>query len=151
MDNPDGTVTRGPGPETASGGAALPQDRAPRLLLLSQRVWTCGERRLVRAGFNGATVEHLVVRALPCRGDRLGAAARHRADEVGRPCAARPDQRRVPAAEHAEARVLLQLGTGVGDVEVAHGQLANPVRWPERRVLHPLHRQLVWVVAERRP
>src|SRR3984957_15258319 len=56
----------------------------------------------------------------------------------------------MPAAEHAEARVLLQLGPGVGDVEVAHGELADPVRGPERRVLHPLHRQLVRVVAERR-
>src|SRR5580704_16358311 len=106
MDNPDGTVTRGPGPETASGGAALPRaprpaPRAPRpaLVAVISAAWRRRGPGLVCAGLHGGTVEQLVVRDFARRGDRLGAAARHRADEVGRPCAACPDQRRVPAAE----------------------------------------------------
>ena len=46
--------------------------------------------------------------------------------------------------------VQLELGAGVGDVEVAHRQLADPVGRPERGGLHALHRQLVRVVGERR-
>ena len=53
-------------------------------------------------------------------------------------------------AEHADAGVVLQLGPGVGDVEVAHGQLADPVGRAERGVLGPLHGELVRVVAEGR-
>ena len=63
---------------------------------------------------------------------------------------AAPISARVGAADHAEARVLLQLGARVGDVEVAHGQLADPVDRAEGGVLGALHGQLVRVVAEGR-
>ena len=46
------------------------------------------------------------------------------------------------------AGVDLELGAAVGDVEVAHGQLADPVERAEGGVLDALHRQLVGVVAE---
>ena len=44
--------------------------------------------------------------------------------------------------------VQLELGARVGDVEVAHGELADPVGRAERGVLGALHRQLVRVVGE---
>ena len=47
--------------------------------------------------------------------------------------------------------VQLELRARVGDVEVAHGELADPVGRPERGVRGALHRQLVGVVGERRP
>ena len=46
------------------------------------------------------------------------------------------------------AGVDLELGAAVGDVEVAQGELADPVERAEGGVLHALHRQLVGVVAE---
>ena len=46
--------------------------------------------------------------------------------------------------------VQLELGARVGDVEVAHGELADPVGRAEGGVLGALHRQLVRVVGERR-
>ena len=46
--------------------------------------------------------------------------------------------------------VQLELGARVGDVEVAHRELADPVGRAERGVLGALHRQLVRVVGERR-
>jgi hypothetical protein len=47
--------------------------------------------------------------------------------------------------------VRLELGARVGDVEVAHRELADPVGRPEGRVLGPLHRQLLRVVGEASP
>ena len=44
--------------------------------------------------------------------------------------------------------VQLELGAGVGDVEVAHGELADPVGRAEGGVLGALHRELVGVVGE---
>ncbi len=52
------------------------------------------------------------------------------------------------APDQAQPRILLELGAGVGDVEVAHGQLADPVDRTEGRVVGALHGQLVRVVAE---
>ena len=49
------------------------------------------------------------------------------------------------------ARVELELGARVGDVEVAHRELADPVGRTEGSVLGALHRELVGVVGERRP
>ena len=46
--------------------------------------------------------------------------------------------------------VQLELGARVGDVEVAHRELADPVGRAEGGVLGALHRQLVRVVGERR-
>ena len=47
--------------------------------------------------------------------------------------------------------IQLQFGSRVRDVEVAHGELADPVQRAERGVLGALHRQLVRVVGEGRP
>ncbi len=46
-----------------------------------------------------------------------------------------------PVAERADALVHVELVAGVGDVEVAHRQLTDPVERTERLVLHAFHRQ----------
>ena len=69
---------------------------------------------------------------------------------AGAACAA-PVSAGCGAADQAEPGVLLEPGAGVGDVEVAHGQLADAVGRPEGGVLGPFHGELVRVVAERRP
>ena len=66
------------------------------------------------------------------------------------PVERRAGQRWVRAADHADAHVVLQLGARVGDVEVAHGQLADPIGRAERGVFGPLHGELVRVIAEGR-
>ena len=76
-------------------------------------------------------------------GDPLGATGRQGAEQV-----AVLDQHL--ALVERLGGVQLQLGAGVGDVEVAHRQLPDPVGRPERRGLHTFHRQLVGVVGERR-
>jgi hypothetical protein len=58
------------------------------------------------------------------------------------------DEHLVAADELALRGIQLELGARVGDVEVAHGQLADPVDRAEGGVLDALHRQLVRVVAE---
>ena len=69
--------------------------------------------------------------------DRLGAAGLEVSHEV-----------LVTRDELALRGIQLELGAGVGDVEVAHGQLADPVDGAEGRALGALHRELLGVVAE---
>src|SRR5829696_5327069 len=45
------------------------------------------------------------------------------------------------AADDAEVRVLLEAGTGIGDVEVAHRELADAVLRAEGLVADALHRE----------
>src|SRR6266545_3711539 len=86
--------------------------------------------RSVGAGLHRGPVEEFVVRVrLAARGDRIRATVRHLADQPG--LCRRPDQLRVSGADHAQPGVLLELGARVGDVEVAHGELADPVQRAE--------------------
>ena len=50
--------------------------------------------------------------------------------------------------ECADAPVDLELGPGVGDVEVAHRQLTDAVERPERLILDPLHDEPLGRVGE---
>lgn len=59
------------------------------------------------------------------------------------------DERGRLAADDSELRVLLEPLPRVGDVEIAHRELADPVLGAERGVGDPLHRQLLGVVAQR--
>ena len=76
-------------------------------------------------------------------GDAVGAAGLDLAEEV-----AVLDQH--VALVLRLAGVELELAARVGDVEVAHGELADPVGRTEDGVVGALHRQLVGVVGERR-
>src|SRR5437868_6806702 len=51
------------------------------------------------------------------------------------------DVRALPGRQQARPGVEIELGAGVGDVEIAHGQLADTVRRRERRILNLLHAQ----------
>jgi len=61
------------------------------------------------------------------------------------------DERGGLAPDDAEARVLLEPLARVGDVEVSHRELADPVLGTERGVRDPLHRELLGVVAQGGP
>ena len=76
------------------------------------------------------------IRRLGVLGDLARLAARELADEL----------RRRPADE-AEARVLHEPRVRVGDVEVPHRQLADPVDGAERGVTDAFHRQLLGAVV----
>src|SRR5690606_26079778 len=130
------TGTRG---ESEQDGRAVPERNGP--------VFNAS----VGAELHGGPVVRLVVvRHVAAGVDCLGAALRHVAYELGRRRRRGLEERGLAGADHAEPGVLLQPGAGVGDVEVAHGELADPVHRAERRVLRALHRELVGVVAEGR-
>src|SRR5690349_9775230 len=95
-------------------------------------------RRSVGARLHGGPVERVVVAG----GEGVGG------DPVGPTGLELPDQLDVAHAELALGRVELELGPAVGDVEVAHGQLPDPVDRAERGVLDALHRELGGVIAE---
>src|SRR3546814_20805439 len=92
---------------------------------------------------HGGTIESLVLLAddLATVGDPVGTTGGKLAEER-----AVLDQH-LPLVERL-AGIHLQLGPGVGDVEVAHGELADPVQGTEGCVVGALHRQLVGVVGE---
>ena len=50
--------------------------------------------------------------------------------------------------QQAGVGVNAQLGAGVHDVQIAHGQLADAVERAERRVFHLFHAQTFWRVSE---
>src|SRR3546814_345348 len=97
----------------------------------------------VGAELHGGTIESLVLLAddLATVGDPVGTTGGKLAEER-----AVLDQH-LPLVERL-AGIHLQLGPGVGDVEVAHGELADPVQGTEGCVVGALHRQLVGVVGE---
>src|SRR6478752_4365601 len=99
--------------------------------------------RSVGAGLHGGPVERVVVAALRERvvGDLVVAARGQLAEER----AVLDEQ--LPLLDRLSG-VDLELRAAVGDVEVAHGQLADPVERAEGGVLDAFHRQLVGVVAE---
>src|SRR5262249_11330027 len=102
---------------------------------------TCaGSVRLITARLQGGAVQRALVgarRGLAC-GDLIGVAL---AEFV--------EQDRAGEPAHG-AGVLLELRAGVREVEVSHGELADPVDGPERRVVRALHRQFARVVGQRR-
>src|SRR5262249_44313063 len=109
----------------ASASDGPPAKRPPHSRVLS-----------VNAGLHRRIGQRALVGRRGCfeRGDLLGAALLDSGrleltEQVG------------PAQLAAEAGVLLELGPRVADVEVAHGQLADPVDRPERGVLGAFHGQ----------
>src|SRR5699024_12730990 len=71
------------------------------------------------------------------RSDLVGPAGFERADELGG-----------RTRDDAHGRVLFEAGTRVGDVEVAHGHLADAVLGAEGGIADALHRQLLRVRSE---
>src|SRR5699024_10034541 len=69
--------------------------------------------------------------------DLVGPAGFERADELGG-----------RTRDDAHGRVLFEAGTRVGDVEVAHGHLADAVLGAEGSIADALHRQLLRVVGQ---
>src|SRR5689334_13312819 len=93
--------------------------------------------RSVRPGVErGAVQRRLVHGLLAVADDRLRPARLELADEVRL------------AGELPLGRVELELGAGVGDVEVTHGELTDPVRRAEGGGLDALHGEPVRVVRQ---
>src|SRR5699024_2692987 len=52
------------------------------------------------------------------------------------------------ATQFALGRVLLETGTRIGNIQVAHRQLTNAIVWSEGGVFNAFHREFFWCVGQ---